>query len=73
MTAMKSGEGEEVEFDEGIYPKGGVEFWMSDVAEMMKQTCRGSIIQVPARSANPPRQPSPVPRLSLLLHAPCSP
>ena len=44
MTAMKSGEGEEVPFDDGIYPKGGVEFWMYDVLEMMKKTVRRSII-----------------------------
>ena len=44
MTAMISGEGEEVPFTKGLYPKGGVEYWMTDVLNEMKNTTRQKII-----------------------------
>ena len=44
MTAMISGEGETVKFTKGLYPKGGVEFWMTDVLNEMKTTTRQKII-----------------------------
>ena len=44
MTAMISGEGETVKFTKGLYPKGGVEYWMTDVLNEMKNTTRQCII-----------------------------
>ena len=48
MTAMISGEGETVKFTKGLYPKGGVEFWMTDVLNEMKTTTRQKIIDAAA-------------------------
>jgi len=45
MTAMISGEGEVVPFTKKLYPKGGVEYWMSDVMSEMKASVRQSIIE----------------------------
>jgi len=38
MTAMYSGEGEQVVWDEKVYPEGNVEFWLTDVERMMRMS-----------------------------------
>ena len=40
MSGMYSGETEYVEFSEGLYPEGEVEYWLGDVEKMMQRSVR---------------------------------
>lgn len=57
MTSMFSGEGEEVPFTKSLNPAGkGVEFWLGDVEDEMKETVKDVMDKANADYYNGPRE-----------------
>ena len=55
MTQMMSGEGEQVEFSEELYPAGNVEDWLGEVERVMMESVRAQCSKAVVDYANSER------------------